>query len=77
MDKTEKLEAYYEKGHPFKDGIALLRHVALKTEAKEDFKWRIPVYTWSNKNVFGICRFKSHFGVWFFNGVFLKDQKKY
>lgn len=76
MDKSEKLETYYEKGHPFKDGIALLRELALKTPAREDFKWSIPVYTLNGKNVFGICKFKSHFGVWFFNGVFLKDPKK-
>lgn len=76
MDKSEKLEGYYEKEHPFKAGIAHLRELALKTEAVEDFKWSIPVYTLNNKNVFGICKFKHHFGVWFFNGVFLKDPKK-
>ena len=53
-----------------------MRAIALKTVAIEDFKWGIPVYTLNNKNVFGICKFKSHFGVWFFNGVFLKDPKK-
>ncbi len=76
MDKSEKLEAYYAKEHPFKKGISHLRAIALKTEAIEDYKWSIPVYTLDNKNVFGICKFKSHFGVWFFNGVFLKDPKK-
>jgi len=76
VEKSEKLEAYYEKEHPFMEGISRLREIALKTEAKEDFKWSIPVYTLNNKNVFGICKFKSHFGVWFFNGVFLKDPKK-
>ncbi|MDC6367414.1 MULTISPECIES: YdeI/OmpD-associated family protein [Flavobacteriaceae] len=76
MEKTAKLEAYYQKEHPFKDGIALLRSLALKTESKEDYKWNFPVYTVDNKNVFGICRFKNHFGLWFFNGVFLKDPKK-
>ena len=75
MDKLEKLETYYEKEHPFKKGIGILRKIALKTEAREDFKWSIPVYTLNGKNVFGICKFKSHFGVWFFNGVFLKDPK--
>ncbi|SDQ57133.1 YdeI/OmpD-associated family protein [Flagellimonas zhangzhouensis] len=76
MDKTEKLEAYYEQEHPFRDGISHLRQLALKTEADETFKWSFPVYTLNGKNVFGICKFKSHFGVWFFNGVFLKDPKK-
>ncbi|MBO0321994.1 YdeI/OmpD-associated family protein [Muricauda sp. CAU 1633] len=76
MEKSKKLEAYYQKEHPFKEGIAHLREIALKTEADEDFKWSIPVYTLNGKNVFGICKFKQHFGVWFFNGVFLKDPKK-
>ncbi|MCK0160295.1 YdeI/OmpD-associated family protein [Allomuricauda sp. F6463D] len=76
MDKSEKLDAYYKKEDPFKDGITLLRGIALKTEAEEDFKWSIPVYILNGKNVFGICKFKSHFGIWFFNGVFLKDPKK-
>lgn len=76
VDKSEKIESYYEKEHTFRKGIALLREIALKTDAIEDFKWRIPVYTLNGKNVFGICKFKSHFGVWFFNGVFLKDPKK-
>jgi len=75
MDRSEKLETYYEKEHPFKKGIAFLRELALKTKAKEDFKWSIPVYTLNGKNVFGICKFNNHFGVWFFNGVFLKDPK--
>lgn len=76
MEKSEKLAAYYQKEHPFKEGIARLREIALKTEAEEDFKWSIPVYTLNGKNVFGICKFKQHFGVWFFNGAFLKDPKQ-
>jgi len=76
VDKIEKLESFYESEHPYKGGIALLREIALKTEAVEDFKWSIPVYTLDGKNVFGIGKFKSYFGVWFFNGVFLKDPKK-
>lgn len=28
------------------------------------------------KNVLGLGAFKHHFGIWFFNGVFLKDKKK-
>ncbi|MBT8321646.1 MAG: YdeI/OmpD-associated family protein, partial [Eudoraea sp.] len=32
-----------------------------------------PVYSINNKNVLGIMAFKNHFGIWFFNGVFLTD----
>ncbi|NHF57874.1 hypothetical protein FK220_000875 [Flavobacteriaceae bacterium TP-CH-4] len=75
MEMLEKVEAYFEKDHPFKEGIAKLRELALKTDLEETYKWSLPTYTINNKNVLGICRFKKHFGIWFFNGVFLKDEK--
>jgi uncharacterized protein YdeI (YjbR/CyaY-like superfamily) len=75
MDISEKTEAYFAKDRPFKSGLALLRELALQTELQETFKWSTPVYTIEGKNVLGITSFKGHFGVWFFNGVFLKDPK--
>lgn len=41
---------------------------------KETLKWSAPVYTLNGKNVVGLGAFKQHFGIWFFNGVFLKDE---
>ena len=76
MEKKEKLEAYYQQEHPFRDGINQLRTLALQTESLEEYKWSIPVYTVNGKNVFGICKFKGHFGVWFFHGSFLSDPQK-
>ncbi|NNE75454.1 MAG: hypothetical protein HKN31_00070 [Pricia sp.] len=75
MDKSEKLEKYFNEEHQFKDAIAILRSLALKTDLKESFKWSFPTYTIDNKNVLAICKFKNHFGLWFFNGVFLEDEK--
>lgn len=72
----EKIDAYYTKEQPFKEGIGLLRKLALKTTLTETFKWGSPVYTIDNKNVLGILAFKNHFGIWFFQGVFLSDPKK-
>ncbi|SHF34515.1 Uncharacterized conserved protein YdeI, YjbR/CyaY-like superfamily, DUF1801 family [Arenibacter palladensis] len=76
MNTQEKIEAYFAKEQPFKEGIGLLRELALKTELIETYKWGIPVYTIDNKNVLGILAFKHHFVIWFYNGVFLKDPKK-
>ncbi|MCM4170617.1 hypothetical protein DHD32_03945 [Arenibacter sp. TNZ] len=76
MKNQEKIEAYYAKEQPFKRGIGLLRELALKTELDETYKWGIPIYTIDNKNVLGILAFKHHFGIWFYNGVFLKDPKE-
>jgi uncharacterized protein YdeI (YjbR/CyaY-like superfamily) len=75
MDNLEKTKAYFAKDRPFKSGLSLLRVLALKAGLQESFKWSIPVYTVQGKNVLGISAFKGHFGVWFFNGVFLRDPK--
>lgn len=75
MDKSEKIEAYYNEEHKFKEAIALLRDLALKTELEETFKWMFPTYTLEGKNIMAICKFKQHLGIWFFNGVFLSDFK--
>jgi uncharacterized protein YdeI (YjbR/CyaY-like superfamily) len=75
MDTSEKIEAYYAKPSVFKEGLSILRNLALKTELEENLKWGSPVYTLNNKNVLGILSFKNHFGIWFFHGAFLTDPK--
>ena len=70
---SEKIEAFYEREQPYRDGICQLREIVLKTALKEELKWGAPVYTFDGKNVLGIMAFKHHFGIWFFNGVFLSD----
>ena len=76
MNTLEKVEAYYAKDQKFKKEIAILRELALETEFQEAFKWGSPIYTIENKNVLAIMAFKNHFGIWFFNGVFLNDPEK-
>lgn len=75
MEKNKTADAYYATEHHFKEAITHLRKLAKSTEALETCKWGMPVYTIDNKNVFGICRFKAFFGIWFYQGVFLKDPK--
>ncbi len=70
-----KADSYFEKDQPYKAEIAVLREIALSTELEETVKWGAPVYTIQNKNVMGIMAFKSHYGLWFFNGVFLSDPE--
>lgn len=70
-----KADSYFEKDQAFKSEIAELREIALTTELEETVKWGAPVYTIENKNVLGIMAFKSHYGLWFFNGVYLSDPE--
>ncbi|WP_298472719.1 DUF1801 domain-containing protein [uncultured Maribacter sp.] len=76
METSEKLKAYFSEEHAFKKEIKELRKILLSTNLKETFKWSTPTYTIDGKNVLSIGRFKNHYGIWFFNGVFLSDPNK-
>lgn len=76
MTTLEKIDSYFEKESSFKEGINHIRSIVQGTELQEDWKWGIPCYTIQGRNVIGIANFKNHFGVWFFQGVFLEDKKK-
>ncbi len=76
MERAEKVERYYSEEHQFSKAIGKLRDLVLKTGMEETYKWMFPTYTLDGKNVLSICKFKKHFGIWFFNGVFLKDEKQ-
>ena len=71
----EKVEEYLEKKKKWSKELSLLRGVLQKTELVEDYKWGVPTYTINGKNVVGMAAFKSYVGLWFFQGVFLKDEK--
>lgn len=53
-----------------------MRGIIQKTELIETNKWGGEVYTINNKNVLGLAGFKNYFTLWFWNGVFLKDEAK-
>ena len=74
MKKIYSVEEYIEENTHFADALVVLRQLINSTELVEAVKWSAPVYTINNKNVLGLGAFKNHFGIWFFNGVFLKDE---
>lgn len=61
------------KNNQWKEALSLLNQIISKTELVETTKWGIPVFTLNDKNVVGYTGFKTHFGLWFYNGVFLSD----
>lgn len=66
----------WDKVNQWGEELALLRGIIQKTELVETNKWGGEVYTVNNKNVLGIGGFKNYFTIWFWNGVFLKDEAK-
>ncbi|SIO14727.1 YdeI/OmpD-associated family protein [Algoriphagus halophilus] len=61
------------KNNQWKEALSLLSQIISKTELVETTKWGMPVFTINDKNVVGYTGFKTHFGLWFYNGVFLSD----
>ena len=66
----------WNKTNQWDEEIEMLHAIVRKTPMVETTKWGGPVYTYKDKNVVGIGGFKSYFGIWFYNGVFLKDEKQ-
>jgi len=75
MKKVYSVEEYIETNSHFSEALTLLRDLINTTELNESVKWNAPVYDLNGKNVIGLGAFKHHFGIWFFNGVFLKDEE--
>lgn len=73
MEKNKTVEEYLAKQELWKDSLQLLRELITAEPFTETVKWGIPVYTINGKNVVGIGAFKSYVGLWFYQGVFLKD----
>lgn len=64
----------WDKVNQWGEELGLLKTIIQKTELVETTKWGSEVYTINNKNVLGLGGFKNYFTIWFFNGVFLKDE---
>lgn len=76
MRKINSIEEYIEANSHFSEALLLLRQIINSTELEETLKWNAPVYSLNGKNVLGLGAFKHHFGIWFFNGVFLRDERQ-
>lgn len=74
MKKVYSVDEYIEENQKYGEELQLIRNILNKTELVETVKWSAPTYMINGKNVVGFSAFKNHFGLWFFNGVFLKDE---
>lgn len=73
---TAKEKKLWQRNDLWVEELEVLKYIINKTQLVETEKWGAPTYTHNGKNIIGIGGFKSYFGIWFFNGVFLKDGKK-
>lgn len=75
MKKVQSIEEYIKANIKWSGALTILRDIINSTDVEETIKWNAPVYSVDGKNVLGLGAFKNHFGIWFFNGVFLRDEK--
>ena len=76
MKKHKTVDDFINSQNQWKEELITLRNIINSTELLETVKWGMPVYTINGKNVVGIGSFKAYFGIWFYQGVFLKDTDK-
>lgn len=76
MKSFKTVEDYIDANGKWEDALRKLREIFLSTELEETVKWGAPIYTINGKNVVGLAAFKAYVGIWFFQGVFLKDEQK-
>ena len=71
-----KVDEYIKKQNNWQNELKLLRSIVLQLPLEEEIKWGAPAYLYKNKNIIGIAAFKNYCGLWFHQGVFLKDEAK-
>ena len=76
MNRYQTVQDYIDGHLEWQTELILLRDILTQTELVETVKWGAPCYTVDGKNVIGIGAFKSYVGLWFHQGVYLKDPAK-
>ncbi len=72
---SKNVEEFIRSTKQWRSEISKLREVMVSTELEEDFKWRLPCYTFRGSNVAIIQPFKTCLALMFFKGSLLKDSK--
>lgn len=67
------VEIYLNKARQWQDELVTLRTIVVDTPLIEEFKWRVPCYTFQKKNIVLIGAFKDNCVLSFFKGALLKD----
>lgn len=62
-------------GSPWTEELNYVKSLVEKTELTHHIKWGIDVYAYQSWNIVGIAPFKHFLGVWFYDGVYLKDSE--
>lgn len=56
--------------------LAIVASLIAKAPLDKSIKWGAEVFTFNGKNVVSYGGFKNYFAIWFYNGIFIKDEYK-
>ena len=76
MRRAKSVDQYIAEDKFWPEELQKLRQILQKTGLDEGVKWGAPCYMLDGKNVVGIGSFKSYFGLWFYQGALLADDKR-
>jgi len=76
MNTSEKVTKYIQKHQAWSSQLTTLRAIFNASDLLEEVKWGAPSYSLDGKLVAGMAAFKNYCGIWFHQGVFLKDSEK-
>ena len=75
MKRFQTVDDFMEAQDKYRSELTVLRDILLESSLDETVKWGFPVYTYKGKNLVGMSSFKAYFGLWFYQGALLNDQK--
>lgn len=73
MDKKIKVDEYIANAKKWQDEFTKLREIILEAPLSEDFKWKVPCYTYEGSNVVLMHGFKEYCAILFIKGSLLHD----
>lgn len=76
MQRAKSVDEYVEIHPEWTSALVKLRKILNATELEETVKWGAPCYTMDGRNIVGIGAFSEYVGLWFHQGVFLRDPDK-
>jgi uncharacterized protein YdeI (YjbR/CyaY-like superfamily) len=74
MIKNPKVDEFIENAKKWQKEFKLLRAIILDSELTEEFKWKVPCYSYEGSNVVLIHGFKEYCAILFIKGALLHDK---
>lgn len=74
--KDKEVPDWHKYNENWGEAYEFMNRLIQNTDLIKERKWGNDIYTHNGKNVIGWAGFKDFFSLWFYNGVFLKDEEK-